>query len=69
MLRRQQEQDARLETKERQSQQEIAARKRARRQSGRRLLLSDDGDNALLGVPTQETLGPDFSRSNSGNTQ
>ena len=68
LLRRQQEQDERLEAQERESKQQIASRKRARRQSGRRLLLSDPND-PFLGVPEDETLGPSttFSRSTSGN--
>ena len=63
----QREQEQRQEARERQSQREISARKRARRTGGRRLLLADR-ENPFLGVPTQTTLGPSFSRSEAGRT-
>ena len=66
MVKAQQEQEARLDAREAQSQREIAARKRARRTGGNRALLAQR-DNPFLGVPMQTTLGPaPFSRSQSG---
>jgi len=62
MLRRQEQQEARLEARERQSQREIASRKRARRQRGARQLLSKERYDPYLGVPDDTTLGTDFER-------
>ena len=68
MLKAQREQDARLEAREAQSQREMAARKRARRTGGTRLLLAQR-DNPFLGIPRQTTLGPSpFSRSQANTT-
>ena len=63
--------DERLAQQERENKQQIAARKRARRQSGRRLLLSQDDSNPFLGIPEDTTLGPsttEFSRQSAGTT-
>jgi hypothetical protein len=43
----------------------MAARKRARRTGGNRLLLADR-ENPFMGVPTQQTLGPTYNRSRAG---
>ena len=68
MIKAQQEQEARLEAREQQNQREIAARKRARRTGGTRLLLAQR-DNPFLGIPQQTTLGPSpFSRSQANTT-
>ena len=67
MLRAQREQEERVAARETQSQREMAARKRARRTGGNRALLADR-DNPFLGIPSQTTLGPSYSRSTAGNT-
>ena len=67
MVRAQREQEERIEAREAASQKEIASRKRARRRGGARALLADR-DNPFLGVPTQTTLGPSYSRDKSGRT-
>ena len=65
MLRAQREQEERLEARERESQRELASRKRARRTGGNRLLLANR-DNPFMGVPSQQTLGPTYNRSRAG---
>ena len=65
MLKAQQEQEERLEARERQGQREVAARKRARRTGGNRLLLADR-ENPFMGVPSQQTLGPTYNRARAG---
>lgn len=67
MLKAQREQEARIAAREAQAQREISARKKARRTGGRRALLAER-DNPFLGVPSQTTLGPSYSRSSSGMT-
>ena len=68
LLRRQQDQEARLEAQERQSAEEIAARKRARRSAGNRQLIFGMRENPYEGVPEQSTFGPTFSRESQGMT-
>ena len=68
LVKAQQDQEKRIEAREAQSQREIASRKRVQRRGGVRALLADR-ENPFLGVPTQTTLGPSFSRSQSGNTR
>ena len=63
----QRRQEERVEARERDLAAQIAARKRARRSSGRRLLLSDR-ENPFLGIPDNETLGPGYSRRGAGRT-
>ena len=67
MVRAQREQEERIANRERQSEQQIAARKRARRTGGRRMLLADR-DNPFLGIPSQNTLGPGTYSRRSANT-
>ena len=67
MLKAQRDQEERTKAREAQSQREIQARKRARRSGGRRGLLAQR-ENPFLGVPSQTTLGPSYSRSQSGTT-
>ena len=68
LLRRQREQEERLEAQERQSAEEIAARKRARRSAGNRQLIFGMRENPYEGVPAQSTFGPTFSRESQGRT-
>ena len=68
MVKAQREQEERIEAREAQSKKEISSRKRARRRGGARALLSER-DNPFLGVPTQTTLGPSYSRDKSGRTR
>jgi len=58
LLRRQQEQEDRLNRQERQKQAEISARRRARSGSGTRQLIFQTRTDPALGVPTNTTLGP-----------
>ena len=63
LLRRQREQEARLERQEADRQREIASRRRARSAGGRRQLISEARLDPLLtgtepAQPTQTTLGP-----------
>ncbi len=61
VLRMQKEQEQRIEAKEREDAKALAARRRARRQGGKRSLLSVDPlldtQSAYLGVPEQTELG------------
>ena len=61
VLRMQKEQEARIEAKEREDAKALSARRRVRRQGGKRSLLSVDPfldtQSAYLGVPAQTELG------------
>jgi hypothetical protein len=63
----QRRQEQRVESRERDSAAQIAARKRARRSGGNRLLLADR-ENPFLGIPENESLGPGYSRRSANRT-
>jgi hypothetical protein len=57
LLKRQQEQEDRLNRQERSRQAEISARRRARSGSGNRQLIFQTRTDPAIGVPTNTTLG------------
>ena len=58
LVKKQEEQEERLQARELDSQKQIAARKRARRRGGSRMLLAER-ENPALGIPDKTTLGPE----------
>tara|TARA_R100001594_G_C3997544_1_gene253879 strand:- start:14 stop:283 length:270 start_codon:yes stop_codon:yes gene_type:complete len=68
LVRRQAEQEARLEAQERDAAREISARKRAARRGGARQLIFGMRDDPYMGIPEDTTFGPSYSREQSGRT-
>lgn len=62
LLARQQEQEARLDRQERDKQQQISSRRRARSSAGNRGLIFQARIDPNLGVPSDTTLGPSVVR-------
>ena len=62
LIRRQKEQEARLERERAETARQITSRRRARSSAGRRQLLSDIRPNAQIGIEDDEELLAEFQR-------
>ncbi len=68
LVKKQEQQEARLEAQERDAAREVAARKRAARRGGSRQLIFGMRDDPYLGIPDETTFSPTFNREAQGRT-